>query len=360
MLYAIRPFNVGLYLTLWIFTLSACFGQSAFVVPAPSVYLPSAVIDGNSPSVWVNGELKIFTSTGDPILMSGTSIFDLWQDDPPSISSADHFPIWIEAVWRDEDGTIYAWYHHEPQGLCGGKLTAPEIGALVSKDNARSFQDLGIVLSSGDPVNCGAQNGFFAGGHGDFSVVLDREQKFFYFLFGNYGGPAANQGVAMARMAFENRANPVGAVYKLSLGEWTEPGIGGAVSPILPAVRGWERSDTDSFWGPAIHWNTAIERYVVLLNHACCKSGWPQEGIYAMFGHDLSDPATWTVPTKILDASQIGFAPGYYPQVMGIGPGETDSIAGDQPRLFIKGISKWQIFFSPPEPPATDDTEPTP
>jgi hypothetical protein len=354
---------VGKLFALLFVVLSCCFGQTAQVAEASAIYLPSAIVDGNSPSVWVDGQLKIFTSTGDPILMGGTSLFDLWQDNPPVISPKDHFPIWIESVWRDDDGTIYAWYHHEPQGMCGGKLTAPEIGALVSKDNAQTFQDLGIVLSSADPVNCGAQNGFFAGGHGDFSVVLDRERSFFYFLFGNYGGPAANQGIAVARMAFEDRARPAGAVYKLALGAWTEPGIGGEVTPIVPVRSGWERADTDAFWGPAVHWNTALERYVVLLNHACCKSDWPQEGIYIMFGKDLSDPATWTTPSKLLDASQIGFAPGYYPQVMGIGPGETDSLAGDQPRLFIKGVSKWQIFFGSPQPEdpvvVPDDPEPS-
>ena len=292
--------------------------------------------------------------------MSGPGIFNLVLTSPPRISPTNHFPIWIESVWRDDDGTMYGWYHHEPKGMCGGKLTAPEIGALLSTDNGDSFQDLGIVLSSGDQVNCRAQNGFFAGGHGDFSVVLDHDRQYFYFLFGNYGGSAANQGIGMARMAFGDRASPVGAVYKLSNGKWAASGIGGELSPILPARRDWSLSDTDSFWGPAIHWNTSIERYVVLLNRACCKSGWPQEGIYAMFGQDLSDPATWTAPAKILSASQIGFAPGYYPQVAGTGPGETDTIAGQLPRMFIKGVSKWQIYFAFPEPQEPQDPEEPP
>jgi hypothetical protein len=244
---------------------------------------------------------------------------------------------------------VYGWYHHEPSGLCGGKLSAPQIGALVSSDGGQTFHDLGIVLSSGDPINCAARNGFFAGGHGDFSVILNRERQYFYFLFTNYGGPPQNQGVAVARMAFEDRANPLGAVMKFHQGEWTEPGIGGAVTPVLPARVAWENSGADSYWGAAVHWNTYLERYVVVLNRACCSPNWPQEGIYIMFNSDLSDVHGWSAPAKILDDSQIGFAPGYYPQIFGTAPGETDSLAGQSPRLFVKGVSKWQLTFYDPE-----------
>jgi hypothetical protein len=223
--------------------------------------------------------MKVYTSTGKPVSMSGSSVFDLRLDRAPTVDSPAHYPLWIEAIWRDEDGLVYGWYHHEPSGLCGGKLSAPQIGALVSSDGGQTFHDLGIVLSSGDPINCAARNGFFAGGHGDFSVILNRERQYFYFLFTNYGGPPQNQGVAVARMAFEDRANPLGAVMKFHQGEWTEPGIGGAVTPALPARVAWENSGADSYWGAAVHWNTYLERYVVVLNRACCSPNWPQEGI---------------------------------------------------------------------------------
>lgn len=319
--------------------------------------MPAPTIDGNSPGVWVDGELRVYTSTGSqPEAMSGPGIATLQMTTQPVVTPADHYPIWIESLWREEDGLVYGWYHHEPSGLCGGKLTAPKIGAAVSDDGGKTFRDLGIVLESGDALNCNAQNGFFAGGHGDFSVILDRERKFFYFLFGNYGGPWWTQGISLARMAFESRAAPAGAVYKYANGTWTEPGIGGAVTPILPPRVGWNFEDTDSFWGPAIHWNTAIERYVVLLNRACCKPGWPQEGIYLMYGTDLSDPGTWTYPARILTQPEAGFGPAFYPQVFGMGEGETDSIAGQQPRLFVKGVSKWEIHFTAPAPPAPPTT----
>ena len=263
--------------------------QAAKLWPAPSLSLPAAIVDGNSPSVWIDGKLQVYTSTGSLLAMRGESFEDLASVSPPQVETT-HLPIWIEAIWKDEDGTIYAWYHHEPGGLCGGKLTAPEIGALVSDDGGQTFRDLGIVLSSGDPLNCDAPNGFFAGGHGDFSVVLDRDRQYFYFLFTNYGGSAATHGISVARMPFGRRADPIGAVSKYFEGDWKEAGVSGRVTPVLPATTGWDQTKTDSFWGPAVHWNTFLQNYVVLLNRACCDPGWPQEGIYVFFAANLAEP----------------------------------------------------------------------
>ncbi|MCX6630662.1 MAG: hypothetical protein NTW28_23850, partial [Candidatus Solibacter sp.] len=178
-----------------------------------------------------------------------------------------------------------------------------------------------------------------------FSVILDQDRRYFYFFFGNYSGPPEHQGVAMARMPFEVRANPVGFVSKYYAGAWTEPGIGGLVSPIFPVSVSWEHSNTDALWGPAIHWNTHLNQYVVVLNRACCKSGWPQEGVYLSINPKLDDPGLWTPPTMILDAANLGSSSAFYPQVLGIEPGGTDTLAGKFARLFVKGLSQWEIEF---------------
>lgn len=307
--------------------------------------MPASTVDGNSPGFWQNGELTVFTSTGYPSSMKGPSLSQLSVSAPPIVYPATHYPLWIESVWLDQEtGLVYGWYHHEAR-ICGDKLALPEIGALVSKDGGLTFEDLGVVLSSGEPFNCSAQNGFFGGGHGDFSVVLDQTGQYFYFFFTNYAGPAQNQGISIARMSFADRESPLGNVWKFHQSEWTSPGVGGPVTPIFPVQVSWQQSNTDSFWGPAVHWNTAIGKYVMLLNHACCKSGWPQEGIYAAIASDITEPSSWSTPKKILDDSEIGFAPGYYPQAFGLEPGETDTIAGINPRLFIKGVSKWELVF---------------
>ncbi len=273
--------------------------------------------------------------------------------------------MWIESVWQDQDGTLYGWYHHERLNVCGdSNLTEPRIGALVSYDGGYSFRDLGIVLESGDALDCNSKNGFFAGGNGDFSVILDREQNYFYFLFDNYAGELASQGVAIARMPFEERNHPIGAVRKYFEGDWSEPGLGGRVTPVFQTAVAWQNAETDSFWGPSIHWNSYLEQFVVLLNRTCCEPEWPQEGIYLTLNPDLSNPAGWITPLKLMNRDD--FDGQYYPQVIGTGPGETDTLAGQVARLYVRGSSAWEIVFHKeaelpvPQPPVPEPPSPEP
>ena len=309
--------------------------------PATPLQFPG-VVDSNSPAHWLNGSLYLFNSWGSPLRSQGTDPSHLDGRTRAVLFDSYERPMrWIEATWLDGDGMLYAWYHYEPPALCDGSfLTAPKIGALVSTDGGTTFSDLGIVLESGDGPDCSAQNGFFVGGHGDFSVVLDSKGGYFYFFFGNYGGPPATQGVSVARMSFEDRRNPVGKVWKYDGVGWASPGLRGPVTAVLRANVSWSSPYTDSYWGPSVHWNTHLRRYVMLLNRACCSPGWPQEGIYLAFSSDLSRPYEWTTPQKILEVNR------WYPQVLGLGPDGTDKLAGRTGRLFVGGQSEWEIVFA--------------
>ena len=118
---------------------------------------------------------------------------------------------------------VFAWYHQEQHGVCAGQgLAVPRIGAAVSFDYGKAFQDLGIVLATG-AVDCTAANSYFAGGNGDFSVVLDPSGQYFYFPFSNYGGLPDQQGVAVARLAFADRYNPSGHAWKYFEGDGHNP-----------------------------------------------------------------------------------------------------------------------------------------
>jgi hypothetical protein len=213
----------------------------------------------------------------------------------------------------------------------------------VSFDDGITWQDLGIVMTSGDPIDCNAKNGFFAGGHGDFSVVADRGGAYLYFLFGNYGGPLEGQGIAMARMAVSDRWGPVGSVWKWRDGRWGEPGLGGLVTPVLPAKESWQSSKADSFWGPSVHYNTHLDAFVMLASRSCCDERWPQEGIYISYNPFIGNPEGWSAPRKII--GNVGYGPGWYPQVIGVEEGETDTRAGRKARMYIHGISYWELEF---------------
>ena len=74
---------------------------------------------------------------------------------------------------------------------------------------------------------------------------------------------------------------------------------------------------------------------MALLNHTAGEQ-WTQEGIYLTFSKDLLE---WTAPKRILETDA------WYPQVMGLGDGETDSRAGETARLFVGGVSRFVIQF---------------
>jgi len=183
--------------------------------------------------------------------------------------------------------------------------------------------------------------------------MVDPEKEHLYIFFSTYCGDVSEQGVAAARMRWTDRAAPVGKLWKWRDGAWAEPGLGGRVSPIFPALVDWARFDADAFWGPSIHRNTHLGLWVILLNRTAGRKkgdpAWPQEGIYVSFNDDLSRPSGWTKPEKILDGGR------WYPQVTGTDAArrETDKLVGRTGRFSMRGAdeigeSRWEMLFLRP------------
>lgn len=302
--------------------------------------------DCNSPLHWADGTLYLFNSSGHPWRSSGPNLHHLDQSYLRcEYSNTTNGGRWIECTWKVPRGPLYGWYHYEPTGLCPGTgLTAPRIGAARSRDDGATWEDLGVVLEApAGTLQCDTRNFYFAGGNGDFSILPDATGRYLYFFLSTYAGEASQQGVALARMAFTDRDQPVGKVWKWHQGAWSAPGIGGQVTPVFPARIDWHREDADAFWGPSVHWNHHLRRYVMLLNRAVDKD-WTQEGVYLSVNRDLANPGGWSVPRKIL-----GDLPrdAWYPQVVGLDAarGETDKLAGRRARLFVRGTSRWEVTF---------------
>ena len=180
--------------------------------------------------------------------------------------------------------------------------------------------------------------------------VLDASHAFLYLYFSQYGKPGASQGVAIARMPWADRDTPVGAFSVLQHGAWIPPRQVDADvprweypagTPLVAAGNPWHDADfaVDAFWGASIHWNTYLERYVMLLNRAK-NEHFDNEGIYVSFSAALDDAAAWSAPRKLMNGGD------WYPQVAGLEPGGTDRQAGQRARFFLVGRSSRYIEFS--------------
>ena len=306
------------------------------LVRAPFAQLP-AIVDSNSPAFWNDdGVMFLFNSAWTETYRS-TSVDAVENLAGPLLvqlpTTQRPGTVWIEAIWRDpQDQTLYGWYHHEPSDLpC---LTAPVIGAAVSYDEGLTWEDRGPVIENGYAVDCGYDNGYFVGGNGDFSVVVGPASQHFYFIFSNYAGPREEQGIAVARSTYADRGQ-AGTVTKYYGGAWDEPGIGGKATALLRSSTGWKGPHVESFWGPSVHWNAYLGLYVAVLNHTDGQY-WAQEGVYLSFSHDL---VSWTKPLKMLNSND------WYPQVIGLTPHGTDSLAAHSMRLYVGGVSTYELEF---------------
>jgi hypothetical protein len=340
--------------------------------PAPFVQMPGVkeykylhAVDCNSPLHWDGDTVYLFNSFLHPYRTSGPDVFHQADQTPVHLGDYDDLLyMWIEATFKDDDGTLYGGFHHEPDGVCFSDThlpTAPKIGWLRSEDNGKNWKDLGfIIMASPCAVNCKSDSPWDAGGTGDFVFLPDAKKEFFYFYGTSYDPRFEEQGVWAARMAYADRNNPSEKVLKWYKGGWSEPALWGHVTPVFPASRDYHKQDGSMFWGPSIHWNTHLKMYVMVLNHAI-NTRLDADGIYISFNRDIGNPEGWSKPTMLINLADIRKATaggesmladvmnnGWYPQVIGTGKGETDKLAGRTARLFLGGLSRLEITFLEP------------
>jgi hypothetical protein len=320
---------------------------TARLISASRFELP-AEIDSSNPAVWslVDGLQRLFVISswgGVPVRSSGSALESLQNAGPVQFLSHPGHGVWFEAIIPAEDGTWYGYYHHErPAEVCGRPdRQVPRIGAMRSFDSGLTWEDLGIVLDAppGDEA-CASSNRFVLGGVGDVTAALDAEWKDVYLYFSQYSRDAALQGVAVARLAWADRDEPVGKASIWRDGAWM-PDAQLSGTPLVRASQPFHdrSSAADVFWGPSIHWNTYLEQYVMLLNRAK-DDQFGQDGIYLSFSPTLDDPSQWSRPVRILNGGS------WYPQVIGteVGTG-TDRLAGRRARFFMTGRSDRFIEF---------------
>jgi hypothetical protein len=320
---------------------------TARLLPAPPLELP-AEIDSSNPAVWslVDGVQRLFVISswgGIPVRSSGASLELLENSGPVAFATHPGHGVWFESIIPADDGTWYAYYHHErPADVCGRPdRQMPRIGAMRSFDRGLTWDDLGIVLDApAGSEACNSTNRFVLGGVGDVTAALDADSRDVYLYFSQYSREASAQGVAVARLAWADRDNPAGKASVWRDGAWIPDPLQSG-TPLSRASHPFHdrSSRNDVFWGPSIHWNTYLEQYVMLLNRAK-DDQFGQDGIYVSYSPTLSDPSRWSTPAKILNGG------GWYPQVIGTEAGTgSDRHAGKRARFFMTGRSARFIEF---------------
>jgi hypothetical protein len=329
---------------------------------APQIQITG--VDSNSPAHWDGDTLYVFNSYGHPWRNSGPDIFHLGNRISTRLGEInDKLYMWIETTWKDDDGTLYGAYHYELDDVCVSNNhlpTMPKIGWLRSRDNGATWEDLGFIIAARPcAVRCNSASPWDVGGTGDFVLYPDKQKEYFYFYGTSYDSAFEEQGVWAARMRYADRNNPSGKVMKWYKGAWSEPALWGHLTPVFPASIDYHRPDGSMFWGPAIHWNTYLNTYVMFLNHAI-DTRLTQDGIFISFNHDVGDPNGWSKPRRILDRAEIQktmagaqvsktkLENGWYPEVIGMEKGETDKVVGRKARFFMAGLSRKQITFLKP------------
>ena len=340
----------------------------ATLTPASSIHLPGSV-DSNSPLMWdiEDGERRLFVMTssdGIPRIASGSAIDRMSPASAVELLPHPGHGVWMEAIVFDDVETWYGFYHNEwPATRCGrNDRMVARIGAARSTDRGRTWQDLGAVIQAPQSTTaCQSSNRYTIGGVGDLSVMLDDNKHYLYIFYSQYQHQPESQGVAVARLQWADRDRPAGrlelwrdGLWEPDAGrrefqqtipgsmrrrlEWTYP----AATPLRAPTHAWHDADdkVDAFWGPSVHWNTALEQYVMLLNRSKDES-YTQEGIYVSYAARLDDPSLWSTPIRILNGGR------WYPQVVGAAAASgTDKSAGASARFFMSGRSDWVIGFS--------------
>ena len=291
---------------------------SARLVPAPRLVMPGSV-DSNIPMTWdlVDGSWRLFALAswgGIPVRLSGSAMDQMRQDGPVAIGPHPGYGIWIESIIPDEAGTWYGYYHHEIPAFACQRLDRAV--PRRSFDRGLTWEDLGVVLEApAENIACGSSNRFVVGGLGDVSVMRAPGGTDLFLFFSQYSKVPSEQGVAVARLAWADRDVPAGRAMTWQNGAWLpstriarteENGASWSYptgTPLVPVSRPWHdgNPEADAFWGPSVHWNQYLERYVMLLNRARDEA-FNNEGIYVSYAKTLDDPRAWSVPTKLMNA----------------------------------------------------------
>ena len=285
---------------------------------------------------------------------------------------------WMEAVYRaPRTGILYGLYHleegpyvHCPPPNDRPYLSVPHIGLGRSRDNGRTWENLGIIVSDGSfEISCDSPVRFFAGGVGDPSMAVGPDSTYAYIAFTDYtGADPRTQGIQLARIAIADLNAPLNAdgtskALRWRDGAWSGPGLQGTpgprvgqswtptplgqATPLLPPQRSWLREDGGGYWGPSLSYNTHVGAFMLLLNKVSGARAFDADGNHLAFVPDMAVPRAEPATPIRLDVLPNGPKPAWYVQALGDPAMRgTSAWTGQDARLFLGEHSTVVLHFA--------------
>jgi hypothetical protein len=199
----------------------------------------------------------------------------------------------IGGIYQGEN-EILAFYHAEQHvGVPNPRAFIHWSAALaVSKDDGRTFQKLGKILSYGAPRTTGRD----IEGVGDVAVCPDHTGS---YLYAYYTEVSKNNErgcvICMARSKISDGGRP-GTWHKYYNGGFTEPGLGGEDSPVVPRPF----PEATSLASPHVIYVESFRKYVMVLDLLVWpdinKNPPPKDGTYLSCS---DDGITWSKPQPL-------------------------------------------------------------
>lgn len=199
----------------------------------------------------------------------------------------------IGGVYRD-GRRVFGFYHAE-QFLA--KEPTPNammhwsVALAVSKDDGHSFEKRGQILTYGRPTTTGRN----IKGCGDIAVCPDQTGT---YLYGYYTETTKNERgvvICMARSKISDGLGP-GTWKKFYNGEFTEPGLGGEDSPVVP----FPLPRTTSTHNPHVTYIKSFKKYVMVLDSLIWpdhkKNPPPDDGTYFCYS---DNGIVWSKPKPL-------------------------------------------------------------
>lgn len=194
----------------------------------------------------------------------------------------------ITSTWRDPaTGIIHGWYHSEiyvNKANCSNNPSYATVGYATSMDDGKTFTKQGYALSGFYPNNPSV-----CAGQGTAHPTIIEQGDYLYMIYDEWPTNFSIGGISIAR-ASKTSPNVWTKYYQ---GNFTEPGIGGNFTPIIP--RG---QSGNNFWHGSVIWNSYLGKFVMV------HTNFSKEGsIYIRTSNDLinwsaaqlliATPANW-------------------------------------------------------------------